>query len=133
MKKSKKLGKLDKIPRLDRARERFERWRQRRKHIRERIPDGLWLLATELAEAYGINRTARVLGLQYDKLKERVSERAEVSGVKFVEVAPAEGVPFGAGSVVELERAGGAKLRIQFSGGSLDVAALVGSFLESRE
>jgi hypothetical protein len=128
MKKSKKSNS---IPRLNKARERFDRWRSERRHQRERIPEKLWRQAAELAKTYGINRTARTLGLQYDKLKERAEAGAALSAAKFVEMAPGMGAFMG-GSVIEVERPSGAKLRIELRGESLDIDMLMRSFLEGR-
>jgi len=54
------------------ARQRFERWRTTRRG-RGRIPEGLWMSAVKLASAYGLCRTARTLGLDYNALKKRVA------------------------------------------------------------
>ncbi len=54
------------------ARQRFERWRATRRG-RGRIPDRLWMSAVKLASAYGLCRTARTLGLDYNALKKRVA------------------------------------------------------------
>ena len=50
--------------------QRFARWRRRR--TRREIPCELWSLAAELGVRYGVSRTARVLGLSYPGLKQRV-------------------------------------------------------------
>jgi hypothetical protein len=57
--------------RLEGARRRFERWRRIREG-RSRIPDPLWKSAVKLAAMYGLCRTARTLGLDYNALKKRV-------------------------------------------------------------
>ena len=54
--------------RLATARRRFDRWRGVRK-LGARIPEHLWRSAVKLSEAYGLSRTARVLGLDYYALK----------------------------------------------------------------
>ena len=54
------------------ARQRFERWRATRRG-RGRIPERLWMSAVKLASAYGLCRTARTLGLDYNALKKRVA------------------------------------------------------------
>ena len=57
---------------LSRAQRKIEQWRQR--HCpRARIPEELWREAAELACAYGMNRTAKALRLDYYSLKKRVA------------------------------------------------------------
>ena len=134
---------------LKRARGRLERWRQTRCG-RARIPEALWGLAVEAVSTYGLNKTARALGLDYYSLKQRVESTAgEPSGgpakrrgpkapsaarpvkvaPRFVELASgvAELVPARSSGapacVLEFERAGGAKLRVQLP--SVAVADLV--------
>ena len=77
---------------LARGRDRFENWRGSRK-VRSRIPNQLWDLAVKLAVAYGLNRAASVLKLDYYSLKKRVEAKdAATSSVAsaFVEVSPLE-------------------------------------------
>ena len=71
--------------------ERLGRWRQGRKRG-DRIPATLWVEAAELASRYGVNRTARVLGLDYYHLKKRVKTssrtgpRKSAADVRFEEL-----------------------------------------------
>lgn len=118
--------------RLERARERFEGWRETRE--RRAIPEALWVLAVKLAGEYGNHRTAGALRLNSESLKKRVDSTGQSkrpgmkSGPTFVELVPniVEGVPE---YVVELEDAQGASMRIQCKGGAgPDVAALTRSF-----
>lgn len=54
------------------GRRRFEQWRRtRRGH--SRIPEPLWTTAVRLAGAYGLCRTTKTLGLDYNALKRRVA------------------------------------------------------------
>ncbi len=57
--------------RLEAVRRRFELWRSTRQG-RGRIPERLWNSAVKLAAAYGLCRTARTLGLDYNALKRHV-------------------------------------------------------------
>ena len=135
--------------RLEAVRRRFERWRRTRKG-HSRIPAPLWTAAVKLAEAYGLCRTARTLGLDYSALKRHVasagpgdSPGARMAGAKttrartaaqetasaFVELLPSER----AGSpecIVELEDPRGAKMRIHLTGRqSLEVVTAVSRVL----
>jgi len=124
-----------KLPaRLERTRQRFERWRETRK-VRSRIPESLWTSAVKMARAYGINRTARVLRVNYYSLKERVESEtssAEVSKRNtpstFVELT-APTIASTCECLLELEDMGGAKMRIELKGVEVpDLAALSRSF-----
>ncbi len=57
--------------RLEEGRRRFELWRRVRQG-RGRIPERLWKSAVKLAAVYGLCRTARTLGLDYNALKRHV-------------------------------------------------------------
>lgn len=130
--------------RLEAIRRRLERWRQTRTW-RSRIPAGLWASAAKAAGRYGLNPTARALGLDYKSLQRHVaaagrSDRpmgnarpGRQAPATFVELAS----PVGSGSltecVLELENAGGAKMRIHLKGVPVpDLAALSRSLWGGR-
>ena len=54
---------------LKEAQQRFEEWRSSHSG-RKPIPESLWTLAAELATRQGVFRTAQVLRLDYNKLKQ---------------------------------------------------------------
>ena len=59
---------LEKLPKdLVHVRSQFEAWRRQRK-AGGRIPQPLWVMATRLAKAHGVSRTAAALGLDYYRL-----------------------------------------------------------------
>ncbi|MGH8532421.1 MAG: hypothetical protein ACREV1_06725 [Gammaproteobacteria bacterium] len=119
---------------LEAVRQRIERWRQTHK-LRTRIPDDLWASAVELANVYGLNGTARTLRLDTYSLKKRI-EATERS-----ELLPAQGKPAFVELIasrpgaltectVDLDQAGGAKMRIQLkSVATPDLGALTRAFL----
>ena len=121
--------------RLAGVRRRFEHWRQTRK-VRTRIPESLWDSAVKVAAVYGINRTAEAIRVDYYSLKKRVEKNAallpdvpeDAGNATFVEL-PAP-VLAGAGEcILELEDAGGAKMRVHLKGVEApDLAALSRSF-----
>jgi hypothetical protein len=92
------------------------------------IPDALWRAAAEAAREYGVFRAAKTLRLDYTKLKrvtegDAASTRITVPPLRFVELAPANGVA-DAECVIELEGPRG-KMRIQWRGAiPPDLAAL---------
>jgi hypothetical protein len=119
--------------RLEAGRRRFEQWRRARKG-RSRIPERLWTSAVRLAEAYGLCRTARTLGLDYKALKKRITSAdphdssGQETATAFVELVPPRrtGLPQ---CIVELEDPGGAKMRIHLTGAEApDLPALSRSF-----
>ena len=123
---------------LEKTRQRFEQWRRTRK-TRSRIPDRLWIAAAKLAGRHGINRTARVLRVNYYALKKRVekevSSPSPVNGdakPAFVELA----TPAISGTcecILELEDVAGGKMRVQLkSVEAPDLAALTRSFRETE-
>ncbi len=108
--------------RLRGVQQRFERWRQMREG-RARIPETLWAAAVKMAHAYGVSRTARVLGVDYYTLKKRVEQQSAVeidapedkNSATFLELAPL--APTGACQcTLELENVDGAKMRVHFQG-----------------
>lgn len=121
--------------RLERLRQRFERWRQTCEP-RSRIPGALWSAAVAVAKTCGVNRTARTLRLDYYSLKERVEQEAtsprDPSAVAitapFIElVNPASTGP--CQCRLELETADGAKMRVRLKSVAMpDLAAISRSF-----
>jgi hypothetical protein len=88
-----------------------------------------------MAGAYGVGQTAKTLRLDYYSLKKRVEQEAafsavpaEHTGATFLELAAP--VRSGGGEcILELEAAGGAKMRIHLKGVEApDLAALSQSF-----
>jgi hypothetical protein len=64
----------DLLARLEGVRQRFERWRGARKG-HTRISDSLRKAAALMTSRYGISRTANALGVNYQALKKRISQR----------------------------------------------------------
>lgn len=112
---------------------RFERWRWTRQG-RSRIPERLWASAVKAAAKYGLHRTSRALGLDYNSLKKRVEIATSRTGceredmARFIELAS----PVSAGSpecILELEGPRGAKMRVHLKGmPAPDLTALSRSF-----
>lgn len=94
----------------------FERWRSGRK-ARLPIPDALWRAATEAATQYGVFQAAKVLRLDYTKLKRMTQTGvvpAQRTPPRFVELEPSAGIAV-AECVIELEGPRG-KMRIHWKG-----------------
>ena len=110
---------------LQKARERFEAWRETRTQG-DRIPKRLWNLAVKTAAKHGRHKTARALRLDYMGLKRRmpgvvVKATGKSKAPSFVEVRGADALSTGE-CVAWVEDPCGAKLRIDLRG--LDAAQL---------
>ena len=123
---------------LSRARRQFEQWRNRQ-HGRKRLPPELWARAVTLAQAYVLNRTARILGLKYDSLQkhlETVASAASDPGkarAEFLELLPRPMSPSSIECTFEWEEAGGVKTRMQVKGiGIPDLVSLARLFRDGR-
>ncbi len=98
----------------------FEQWRSQHQ-TRRRLPGNLWSLATELAREYGVSKTARILRLDYQRLKLR-SQRPvfknytpETSAVQFMELIP-DKAHHPVQCTIECEQLHKAKIRIELKG-----------------
>jgi len=95
----------------------------------------LWRTAVELAEEYGVHRTAKELRLNYDALKARVgagSGNPVLSGessAKFVELIPGM-VPAARKCVVEFADTHGARMSLHLDhADAMVLAALASAFV----
>ena len=98
---------------------RFERWRKAHQG-RGPLPDAFWKAAADLAREHGVFRTAKVLRLDYNKLKtlaaggDKAEKRRTTAPAAFVELLPAP--PHDSlHCLIELERPQG-KVRIEWRG-----------------
>ena len=140
---------------LEQVRRQFDDWRRTRQR-RTRIPNPLWRAAVEVARVHGVYRTAKTLGINSASLKKRMeqdgaesaragrggqgspvepamgmSEASAAAGATFLELPPP---PWTAGSecILELEDAGGARMRVCLKSlATPDLAALSRSFWEA--
>ena len=123
---------------MQRIYRRFERWRSSHPG-RVPIPAALWACAAEVARKHGIFRTAKILHLEYGKLKGMAESatptvRLAPAPAEFVELMALPGAPPGPGlseCVIELEGPRG-KVRIQWKGVTApDLAGLSRALWES--
>ena len=119
-------------PDLVRGRGRFQAWRAHRKPG-GRIAYALWAMATRLANAHGVSRTAAALGLDYYRLKERAEaarSEPQSSGPAFLELTPP--VLVAKQCRFELDNGAGATMRVQLVGyDAADIEALSRSFWDA--
>jgi hypothetical protein len=110
----------------------FDQWRRNRKGQR-RIPDRLWRMAAKAAAIHGVPGTARWLGLNPARLKQRVDGLAQDQaspwvGPRFLEL-PWPGGSAVAECLLEMEGQDGSKLRIQLKGEATAQAISLGRML----
>jgi hypothetical protein len=117
---------------------RFERWRSSHQ-TRLPIPSALWASAAAAAREHGVFRTAKILRLEYAKLKRLAESAAPVrrraaSPAEFLELVAPQVAPSGSGlteCVIELEGPRG-KMRVQWKGAAApDLAGLSRGLWES--
>jgi hypothetical protein len=120
-------------PDLMLGRSRFQAWRGQRT-AGARIPQALWAMATRLAKAHGVSRTAAALGLDYYSLKNRAEPAASApqsSGPAFVEFTSP--VIVGKQCHFELDNGSGATICGQLVGyDAADLEALARGFWGHR-
>jgi hypothetical protein len=103
---------------MEKVHRRFERWRSSHRG-RLAIPETLWTAAAESAREHGVFRTAKVLRLEYAKLKQMTrsmgtGKAAKTKPPAFFELVPAETAGLSE-CVIELESERG-KMRVQWKG-----------------
>lgn len=111
---------------IEQLRNRFELWRSNHPGRRP-LPQELWSAAAQLAQQYGVHRTAKALRLSYDSLKQHMPATGAAAlptkrrkpPAKFVELLPLSSAMLPECSV-ELENERGAKIKIQLKGTAMN-------------
>jgi len=98
----------------------LNRWRRYNRGRRLRIPEELWEESVRAAAKYGVAGVSKRLRLDYYGLKSRLSKlgvvrQAEEQVPTFVELLPLPERKSLA-NAIELQKAGGSRLRIEFHG-----------------
>ena len=109
--------KLGEVPvRLAGVQQRFSAWRRARTRG-QRIPERLWKAAAQLASEFGVNRTAKLLKVDYYHLKKHLDRHAASSKASpsFLELPPVSFSP-ASECVIEFEDALGASMRVHLKG-----------------
>jgi hypothetical protein len=104
-------------PSLEEVKEQFAKWRQNRK-VKEPIPDELWQAAVGLTSEYSVSKIAKTLNLTHSDFKKRMIEvqNNEPAFVEFQFPTPATASTHW---VLEMDKPGGAKMRISCQNASL--------------
>ena len=120
------------------ARRQLDQWRNQQPG-RKRLPQELWARAVTLAQACGLNKTARTLGLKYDSLKKHLeatpppASGLRTAGPEFIEVLPRTMMPSSIECTIEWEDASGVKMRMHVKGASMaDLASFARGFRDDR-
>ena len=112
----------------------FDQWRRSRSRGRQ-IPEPLWRMAVKAATRYGVQSTARRLGLNSTRLKQWAQRLAPVEveeDQRFVELPWPGAAPL-AECILEAEDESGRKLRIHLKGPATAQAASLGRLLWTGE
>ena len=113
----------------------FDQWRRSRSRGRE-IPEPLWRMAVKAATRYGVQSTARRLGLNSTRLQKQVQRLAPAQAAEdpcgFVEL-PWPGAASLAECILEAEDHAGRKLRIHLKGPATAQAACCGRVNDSGQ
>jgi hypothetical protein len=120
---------------LEQIKKRLDAWRKTRKR-RGRIPDRLWKSAAEVAEHYGLNKTAKALHLDYNALKKRLKTMPDgnESSPAFIELISPPASSSTSECLIELEAPHGEKMRIHLKGTALpDLAAMGNMFWRNKQ
>ena len=111
----------------------FEEWRCNKKR-RERIPQALWEAASSLSGKHSAHQISKLLHLNHTDVKDHIREYRENHGIQkpkeaaFVELGMISQATESE-CTVEMERPGGAKIKIWFKGRCPDIAGLSKAFL----
>jgi hypothetical protein len=126
----------------------IQAWRNARSGP-ESMPEALWSDAVQLARQFGVCLIARAVGIDYSGLRNKVRKAMEIpvtlNQPAFIELPLSPGAangtfkcqdgPWGggAGSVIEISRPDGLKMRIHLEAGQgKEAAGIVAAFLGSR-
>jgi len=126
------------VPRaFDLARREIGQWR-RRQSGRKRLPRELWAKAVTLAREYGINQTARILGLKYASLRKHLAAESEQdppprAKPDFIEVLPGGVLSPFPECTIEWEEGDGVTMRMHLKGiGVGDLVSFARAFRGGR-
>lgn len=120
-------------PTLEAVQRLFEEWR-RNKNRRERIPQALWEAAASLSGRHSAHQISKLLHLNHTDVKDHIREHRKTKGIQrlnepaFVEVGLIT-QPAASECTIELERPGGARIKICLKGSCPDIEGLSKAFL----
>jgi hypothetical protein len=103
-----------KVDSLDELTAAFDRWRRKKRHVRERVPGELWERALSATRVHGTSAVARATKLEGSRLVKRGRKANKKSGAAVPAFSRLSITAPSAGSypIAEVETATGLKLRI---------------------
>ena len=120
---------------LSEARRQLDHWRSQQPSKRTRLPEEFWRQAVDLAEEYGLNKTARALKVKYESLKKHLAQSGADEGhsakaqPEFIELLPAAIKPGAVECVLDWADGCGATVRMHMRGaGPSELSAVAGVF-----
>jgi len=120
---------------LSEARRQLDHWRSQQPSKRTRLPEEFWRQAVDLAEEYGLNKTARALKVKYESLKKHLEqgvakeEHSAKAQPEFIELLPAAIKPGAVECVLDWADGCGATVRMHMRGvGPSELSAVAGVF-----
>jgi hypothetical protein len=149
------MGKQRKEPSsedLDPVREQIRAWRETRR-LPGPMPSEIWDRAVVLARVFGVCKVARAVGLDYSALRKKVAKAMEKPGLvkpTFVELPgrmvtgeelqglspwqPEAGRPGATGTLIDISRPDGSRIRIQLEAGcGMEAAGILAAFMRGRD
>jgi hypothetical protein len=101
-----------KVDSLDGLTAAFDRWRRKKSHIRERVPDELWERALRSARVHGIGAVARATKIEGRRLAKRESSRKKERATPTFTRLEIPRSSASTSPIAEVETATGLKLRV---------------------
>lgn len=136
-------GPSSKISRLEQARDRMARWRERHGGRGIPLPDALWAEAVDIARREGVGATARVLRVNRGRLEARMGDNPEQQlearvagegGPRFVEVDTSRVCLPPGGTVIRWQGRDGERLEVELgAGATVDVVLLAQTFWSRQQ
>lgn len=114
-------------PTVEEVQQFFEEWRRNKKG-RDRIPDALWKAAGSLSKQFSVHQISKFLHLNHTAVRDHlraekqgeVIQEKEAAFFEFDVIQPA----IAGDCVIEIEKRGGAKMRMSFKCSNSDMAGL---------
>ncbi|HXW69622.1 MAG TPA: hypothetical protein VEJ88_08425, partial [Dissulfurispiraceae bacterium] len=93
-----------------------------------------WDAAASLSEQYPVSKISKLLSLHHTKLRDRVASYGQGNGSKskepaFIELDMSSSHAASAECTIEMEKPGGAKMKITIKGNCPDIAVISKAFL----
>jgi hypothetical protein len=118
---------------LEEVQQQFEQWRRHRKK-RDRIPSALWEAAASLSEQHSAHQISKLLHVNHTDVRDHIREYRESNRIQrphegsFVELGLLSPASLSE-CIIEMEKPGGARMKISIKGTCPDIAGVSRAFL----